>query len=63
MLPPVQSPEHGTTTVDLAKRTSLAQRAASSQVQARSHDVLLPSSLSSAAPVQLLHAGRQHHRL
>ena len=39
-------------------RTSLAQRAAAGQVQARHHDVTLPASLSSAVPVRLLHAGR-----
>ena len=46
----------------LRKRTSLAQRAAAGQVQARHHDVSLPASLSSAVPVRLLHAGRECRR-
>ena len=50
-------------TVNSSQRTSLAQRAAAGQVQARHHDVSLPASLSSTVPVRLLHAGRERRRL
>jgi len=46
------------------QRTSLAQRAAAGQVQARHHDVSLPASsqFRGTVPVRLLHAGRECRR-